>query len=82
MPWKNGWTLVWDATCPDTFAPSHVALAVREAGLVASQAEKAKAQKYALLDSSHHFVPFAIETSGPRIWARGHVLHQGAGSQD
>ena len=65
--------------CPHTVAPSHVALAVGEAGLVASQAEKAKAQKYALLDSSHHFVPFAIETSGPRIWARGHVLHQGVG---
>ena len=56
--------LVWDATCPDTFAPSHVALAAREAGLVASQAEKAKTQKYALLGTSHHFVPFAIETSG------------------
>ena len=64
MPWRNGRTLVWDATCPDTFAPSHVALAAREAGLVASQAEKAKTQKYALLGSSHHFVPIAIETSG------------------
>ena len=44
MPWMNGRTLVWDATCPDTFAPrsSHVALAAREAGLVASQAEKQK----------------------------------------
>ena len=42
VPWKNGQTLVWVATCPDTFAPSHVALAAREAGLVASQAEKAK----------------------------------------
>ena len=42
MPWKNGWTLVWDATCPATLAPSHVALAAREAGLVASQAERQK----------------------------------------
>ena len=31
---------------------------------MASQAEKAKTQKYALLGSSHHFVPFAIKTSG------------------
>ena len=23
MPWKCGRTLFWDATCPDTFAPSH-----------------------------------------------------------
>ena len=29
-----------------------------------SQAEKAKTQKYALLGSGHHFVPFAIKTSG------------------
>ena len=64
MPWKNGWALVWDATCPDTFAPLHVALAAREARLVASQAEKAKTQKQTLLGSSHYFVPVAIETSG------------------
>ena len=64
MPWKNGRTLIWDAMCPDTFTPSHAALAAREAGLVASQAEKAKTQKYALLGSSHSFVPFAIEPSG------------------
>ena len=64
MPWKNGRTMVWDATCPDTFAPSHVAHAAREAGTVASQAERNKCQKYALLCTSHHFVPIAIETSG------------------
>ena len=64
MPWKNGRTMVWDVTCPDTFAPSHVAHAAREAGTVASQAERNKCQKYALLCTSHHFVPIAIETSG------------------
>ena len=64
MPWKSGQTLAWDATCPDTFAPSHVALAAGEAGTVASQAESKKLQKYALLGNSHHFVPITIETSG------------------
>ena len=64
IPWKSGQTLAWDATCPDTFAPSHVALAAREAGTVASQAESKKLQKYALLGNSYHFVPIAIETSG------------------
>ena len=64
MPWKNGRSLVWDAACSDTFAPSHTTLAAREAGLVASQAEKAKTQKYALLGSSHYSVPVAIATSG------------------
>ena len=23
VPWRSGRLLVWDATCPDTFAPSH-----------------------------------------------------------
>ena len=40
---------------------AHVA---REAGTVASQAERNKYQKYALLCTSHHFMPIAIETSG------------------
>ena len=39
MPWKNGRSQVWDATCPDTFATSHATLAAREAGLVVNQPE-------------------------------------------
>ena len=57
-------TLVWDATCPNTYAPLHLALAAREAGAVAIQAEQRKTEKYAHLSASHHFVPFTIETSG------------------
>jgi len=68
MPWKNGRTLVWDATCPDTFAHFHVAHAARESGLVASKAEKAKTQKHALLVSSHHFWPIAIEAHQGHLW--------------
>jgi len=49
---------------PHAFAPSHVAHAATEAGTVASQAERNKCQKYALLCTSHHFVPIAIEPSG------------------
>ena len=64
LPWMCGWALVWDATCPDTYAPSHLALAAREAGAVAIQAEQRKTEKYAHLSASHHFVPFTIETSG------------------
>ena len=64
MPWKNSRTMLWDATCPDNFALSHVAHAAREAGTVTSQAERNKCQKYAFLSTSHHFVPIAIETSG------------------
>ena len=64
MPWKCGRVLTWDATCPDTFAPSHSVLATSEAGAVANEAEKKKATKYSSLSSTHHFIPIAIETSG------------------
>ena len=37
--WQAGRTLVWDVTCPDTYAVSHVVLATMEAGLVATSAE-------------------------------------------
>ena len=46
------------------FAPSHLPAAVRGAGVVAAQAEQVKVSKYAHLDTTHHFVPFAVETSG------------------
>ena len=64
VPWKSGRVLVWDATCPDTYAPSYVPLATREAGAVAELAEQNKREKYSHLVASHHFVPIAIETSG------------------
>ena len=56
--------LVWDATCPDTYAPSHIPTSVRGAGTVAAQAERLKMLKYEHLNSSHFFVTFAVETSG------------------
>ncbi|KAL5477115.1 hypothetical protein EMCRGX_G023860 [Ephydatia muelleri] len=37
---------VWDATCPDTFAPSYSAIAAQQVGAVAQQAEDRKMQKY------------------------------------
>ena len=65
VPWRGGKVLVWDATCADTLTPSHISLAVRESGAVAADAELRKKQKYLLLDSTHHFVPVAVETLGP-----------------
>ena len=64
LPWRSGRILVWDATCPDTFAPSHRDLATRGAGAVADQAEERKKAKYAELATTHHFVPLAVETTG------------------
>ena len=64
VPWKSGKLLVWDATCPDTFAPSYSSRATNEAGAVATQAEERKEAKYSHLNSAHTFTPVAIETSG------------------
>ena len=41
-PWKCGQLLVWDATCPDTFAPSYRTQATSEPGRVAALAEYRK----------------------------------------
>ena len=64
VPWKSGKLLVWDATCPDTFAPSYSSRATNEAGDVATQVEERKEAKYTHLNSAHIFTPVAIETSG------------------
>ena len=55
---------MWDATCPDTFAPSHRGHATRSTGCVGEQAEGKKAEKYAHLAPAYLFQPVAIETSG------------------
>ena len=74
VPWKGGRVLVWDATCPDTLAPSYSALATREAGAVAAEMERRKKAKYSHLDSSHFFVPVAVETLGVMGPEAGHFF--------
>ena len=64
VPWKCGRVLVWDTTCSDTLAASHSPVASMEASAVAAEAEQRKKQKYSHLNSSHHFVPVAVETLG------------------
>ena len=64
VPWKCGQLLVWDATCPDTFAPSYSTIAAQQVGAVAQQAEDKKIQKYKHLDLFYLFIPVAIETTG------------------
>ena len=48
----------------DTFAPSHHALAAREPWAVDVDGESKKHSKYAHLESTHYFVPVAVETLG------------------
>ena len=63
-PWKCGQLLVWDATCPDTFAPSYRTHATSEPGRVAALAEDRKVDNYRDLPRSHLFCPLSIETMG------------------
>ena len=55
-PWKSGRSLVWDFTCPDTYATSYVQYSTSEAGAVASMAEARKKEKYIVISRSHHAV--------------------------
>jgi hypothetical protein len=66
VPWKRGRCLAWDATCPDTFAQSHVQASSILAGSAAASAEEKKTRKYSHIISGVDFVPAAIETS--RVW--------------
>ena len=64
VPWARGRCLLWDATCPDTLAPSHVTNSSTEAGSAGKAAESKKVAKYSTLATAHEFVPMAIETMG------------------
>ena len=48
IPWSRGRPLVWDATVPDSLAPSYSQTAVSGVGAVAAQAEVKKVSKYSL----------------------------------
>ena len=63
VPWKGGKVLVWDATFPDTLAPSYSTLAVREAGAVAADAEYIQ-ENSNVLAPLILTLPIAVETLG------------------
>jgi hypothetical protein len=69
VPWKMGRPLIWDATCVDTLAPSHLGTTSLRAGGAAAAAEAAKCRKYIGLTDRHVFAAFAVETLGP--WSPG-----------
>ena len=64
LPWANGRCMVWDFTCPDTLATSHLNHAVVGQGTVATDAERRKAAKYSALSPMYCFTPIAVETLG------------------
>jgi len=65
-PWRHGKDLLWDFTCPDILAASHVSMSAISAGTAATRAEQSKNAKYAHLAASNSalFMPAAIETLG------------------
>jgi len=63
IPWSCGKTLLWDFTCPDTFAASNLINTSRIAG---AAAESRKEKKYSAFSPAHIFVPVAIKTMG--LW--------------
>lgn len=66
VPWSRGSTLVWDAICTDTFAPSNMKFSLSAAGRAAENAAQRKTRKYqTLIDQNYYLVPFAVETMGP-----------------
>ena len=63
------WNRVWDFTCPDTLAPSHLKVLNQSsttAGLPVVKAESNKRTKYTEFEQSgdYVFAPIAIETLG------------------
>jgi hypothetical protein len=64
LPWANGRCMVWDFTCPDTLAVSHLNRAVLSPGAVANDAEHRKSAKYRFLASLYSFTPIAVESLG------------------
>ena len=66
VPWKRGRCMAWDATCPNTFAKTHIQASSTQAGSAAATAEAKKKTKYSSIIGGVDFVPVAIETSG--VW--------------
>ena len=64
FPWKKGRCLVWDFTCSDTLAPSHIASSSKEVSKIAENKENFKLSKYSKLQESYLVVPVCVETLG------------------
>ena len=63
-PWKNGRTMVWDFTCSDTIASSHIQILSAIPGKVSESAETDKLTKYRNLSADYEVIPIGVETFG------------------
>jgi len=57
LPWAKRRCLLWDFTCPDTLAPSHINKSSLAKGSAASEAEAHKFTKYSEFLFAHTFIP-------------------------
>ena len=64
IPFSKGKCLVWDVTCVNTLAASHIKSAASQAGAPSEAAEVKKHKKYASLNEQYNFTPVAFETLG------------------
>jgi len=64
VPCAKGRCLLWDFTCPDTLATSHINKSSIAAGSAASEAEAHKFTKYSELMFAHTFIPVVVDTFG------------------
>jgi len=70
IPWSGGRSMLWDFTCPDTLATSHLSKTSVLVGAAASEAEVRKSTKYSNFIHSHIFIPVAID-----LWGVGAGSH-------
>eukprot|EP00731_Ephydatia_muelleri_P008395 Em0004g733a len=57
IPGSYGRLMVWDATCVDTFATSHLSIAASEVCAAANQAEMSKIKKYTVTSPPMRIIP-------------------------
>ncbi|CAG9109017.1 unnamed protein product [Plutella xylostella] len=62
--WEKGRSLLWDAMCVCTLAPSHVQSTTANTGAAAEAAARLKKLKFIQLTQRYLFVPLAVETMG------------------
>ena len=64
MPFSEGRSLVWDATCTDSFSKTAIGETAYKPGSAATKAEARKRTTYSTLLSTYRFEPVAVETTG------------------
>lgn len=65
IPWARGQSLVWDATCVETFANSYLKQTSTRAGSAADQAVRRKHNLHQKIKGQNYkFVALAVETMG------------------